>query len=300
MTVDDRALNRRVWASLARELPPTSADTPLRVLEIGAGIATMVERVLGWDLLAHSEYKAVDVDRANIEEAGRRLRSLAGGSGYTLADSGPEWLTLSREDRMARVELEAADAFDFVGRKNEARSWDLLIASAFLDLVDVPAILPGLLSLLRPGGLFYFTVNFDGSTVLEPQIDRDLDALIEELYHRTMDSGLEGRTGGSRTGRRLFAYLAAAGAQILDAGASDWVVHPGPRGYEADEAYFLHHIVHTISEALRGSPELDTEAFAEWVDLRHDQIERAELVYIAHQLDFLGRVSPSSQPLGES
>ena len=39
---------------------------------------------------------------------------------------------------------------------------DVLIANAVLDLVDVPAVLPGLLQLLAPGGVYWFTINYDG------------------------------------------------------------------------------------------------------------------------------------------
>jgi len=46
------------------------------------------------------------------------------------------------------------------------RKWDVLIAHAFLDLMDISAPLPMLLSLLKPGGLFYSTIQFDGATVL--------------------------------------------------------------------------------------------------------------------------------------
>ena len=115
-----------------------------------------------------------------------------------------------------------------------------------------------LLSRLAPGGLFYFTLNFDGATILEPPIDPDLDALIEALYHRTMDTRhCRGRpSGSSRTGRRLFGRLKEAGARLIAAGSSDWVVFPGPDGYPGDEAYFLHFIIDTIGQALHGHPEL--------------------------------------------
>ena len=96
-------------------------------------------------------------------------------------------------------------------------------------------------------------------------------------------------SGDSRSGRHLFGYLQAAGAQILAAGASDWVVFPGPDGYPADEAYFLHFIIHTIHGALAGHPELDPYCLDAWAARRHAQIERCELVYIAHQMDFVGR-----------
>ena len=148
------------------------------------------------------------------------------------------------------------------------------------------------MSRLAPGGLFYFTLNFDGATILEPPIDPDLDALIEALYHRTMDTRRSrGRpSGSSRTGRRLFGRLKEAGARLIAAGSSDWVVFPGPDGYPGDEAYFLHFIIDTIGQALHGHPELAGSRFQAWIAQRHRQIEARELIYIAHQLDFLGYI----------
>jgi hypothetical protein len=90
----------------------------------------------------------------------------------------------------------------------------------------------------------------------------------------------------------IFGYLRSAGAELLDAGSSDWVVFAGPNGYPADEAYFLHFIVHTMHAALEGHPDLDAARFEDWVAQRHAQVEQGALVYIAHQLDFLGRVPP--------
>ena len=87
-----------------------------------------------------------------------------------------------------RITFAAADLFDFLDREPGKSAWDLLVAHAVLDLVDLPTALPPLLSRLAPGGLFYFSLNFDGATIFEPPIDPDLDALIEALYHRTMDT----------------------------------------------------------------------------------------------------------------
>jgi hypothetical protein len=97
-------------------------------------------------------------------------------------------------------------------------------------------------------------------------------------------------SGHSRTGRRMFAYLEAAGAEIAAAGSSDWVVFPRHDRYPADEAYFLHFIIDTIAGALHGHPELERHLFEAWIAQRHAQIEGGTLVYVAHQLDFCGRV----------
>lgn len=266
--IDDRALNRHVWQAMAAALPPP----PLRVLEVGAGIGTMAERLVERGVLTQGHYTAVDADPHNSETAARRL---------------PQALPPTID-----VELVTADIFDFIAAENGRRHWDLLIAHAFLDLVDAPRALPLLFSLLRPRGHYYFTLNFDGATIFEPTIDPALDAQIEALYHRSMDERtVDGRpSGDSRSGRHLFHHLRRSGAHLLAAGSSDWVVHAGADGYAAGEAYFLHFIIDTIDAELRGHPKLDATAFAAWVAQRHAQIEAGELVYIAHQLDFFGRV----------
>jgi len=293
-SVDDRALNRHVWESLLRALPAATPATPLHVLELGAGIGTMVERSLDWGLLTNAAYTGIDAEPNNIDEAQRRLPSWAAAHGFRV-DRAWGQVTLQRDEQVVSVELEAVDFFDFVARERGHRAWDLLIAHAFLDLVDVPDVLPSLFSLLQPGGLFYFTIVFDGATVFQPEIEPALDIQIESLYHQTMDRRITAGkpSGDSRTGQHLFSHLQAAGGELLDAGGSDWVVFAGPSGYLEDEAYFLHFIIHTIYAALEGHPDLDAARFADWIAQRHAQIEDGSLIYIAHQLDFVGRLPVS-------
>jgi len=145
---------------------------------------------------------------------------------------------------------------------------------------------------LKPGGLCYFTINFDGATIFEPVIDPALDAQIETLYHRSMDERItDGQpSGDSRSGRHLFHLLPRAGVEILAAGSSDWVVFGRGGSYPADEAYFLHAILHFVEVTLTGHPELDQKDFARWMTERRRQIAAGELVYIAHQMDFVGQI----------
>lgn len=290
-SVDDRALNRHVWGSLIQRLPQATPERPLRVLEVGAGIGTMLERLLDRGLLTDATYTAIDADPDNICEAGRRLPAWALTRGYRVGEDQGQ-ISFRRGEQNVSVELEAADFVGFAVRKRGQRGWDLLIAHAFMDLIDIPTALPHLFSLLRGGGLFYFTLVFDGATLFQPEIDPALDAQIETLYHQTMDQRITAGkpSGDSRSGRYLFSHLRAAGAELLDAGGSDWVVFAGPNGYPADEAYFLHFIIHTVDAALGGHPDLDPARFAAWIAQRHAQVEEGSLVYIAHQLDFLGRV----------
>ena len=269
-SVDDRALNSHVWQTLVAALP----DGPLRVLEIGSGIGTMAERLVERGALTAGTYTAVDGEPANTAAARVRLQALPAA---------------------VQLELVTDDAFNFATLEQGRRAWDALIAHAFLDLVDVPQALPQLLALLRPGGLCYFTINFDGATILEPTIDPALDAQIEALYHQTMDARLTNGqpSGDSRTGRHMFGHLRRAGVEVLAAGSSDWVVFAGAGGYPEDEAYFLHFIIHTLRQALAGHPALDGRLFEAWIAQRHAQIEAGTLVYVAHQLDFVG-VKPAA------
>ncbi len=299
-TVDDRALNRHVWQSLVCALPDAIPENPLQVLEVGAGIGTMLERLLDWGLLTQAAYTAIDAEPDNIDMAHNRLPSWAASNGFSVEEDQGR-MRIQRGEQSTLVELEAVNLFDFVGREQGRRGWDVLIAHAFLDLMNVPTVLPSLFSLIRPGGLFYFTLVFDGNTIFQPELDPALDAQIEALYHQTMDQRIinGNPSGDSRSGRHLFGHLHTAGVELLDVGSSDWVAFSRPEDYPADEAYFLHFIIHTVDTALKGHPDLDAARFADWIDQRHAQIEQGVLVYIAHQLDFLGRVlaQPSSSRL---
>lgn len=304
-SIDDRSLNPHVWQRLLELLPRAAPDRPLRVLEIGAGIGTMIERLLEKRVLAQATYTAIDAEAVNIMEAGRRLPDWASKHGFRVSRSEPAAsssqdrcrqlrLQRSRGQQEIVVELEALELSVFVQRERGRQTWDVLLAHAFLDLMDVPAILPDLFSVLSPGGLLYCPLTFDGATIFQPPIDPGLDGQIEALYHQTMDQRLTAGapSGDSRAGRHLFAHLRAAGAEVVAAGSSDWVVCAGAGGYSADEAYFLHYILHTIETALTGHPALDAERFAAWLAQRHAQVEHGALVYIAHQLDLLGRIPP--------
>jgi SAM-dependent methyltransferase len=280
-TVDDRALNRQVLAELRRLMP---AGAP-RVLEVGAGLGTMVARLLDWGVVGTGEYILLDADRQLLDHSRHWLRDWAAARGLRsdpLADG------LQVGD--LRVRLVHAELGRYLQAAGGAPA-DVLIANAVLDLVDVPAILPGLLRLLVPGGVYWFTINYDGESIFEP--GHPHDDQVMQAYHRDMDERVRyGRPAGeSRTGRRLFGHLRAAGAPALAAGSSDWVVGAGPDGnYPGDEAYFLRSILSTIQDALRSRPDrVEPADLADWLAVRGRQLAAGELVYIAHQLDFAGR-----------
>ncbi len=289
VSVDDRSLNKDVWNSLFRALHPWR-ERPLRVLDVGAGIGTMAQRLWRWRLHPHILYTGVDLSSENIDHAQAQLQEWARGRGGSVLRTANGFVLRTSTQQMT-ISLIQEDALSFVRRPEQQGAWDLLIAHAFLDLVDIAAVLPQLLATLKQGGFCYLTLNFDGVTIFEPVAEPSFETKLIALYHQSMDQRLiEGRlSGDSRAGRHLFAHLNAAGVDVMAAGASDWVVIPQKDGYPEDEAYFLHFIVHTVFQELVDHPQLDRDQVVAWTQERHAQIDAGTLVYIAHQLDYLGR-----------
>ncbi len=278
-TVDDRALNKDVLQALRMQL----SSEPVSIIEVGAGIGTMFKRLVDWRVVCAGDYVLVDEMAENIEYAREWIPQWATEAGLSVERTSENQFLLCDQTREIRIRLECTDVFDFTQRNKSPA--DLLIAHAFLDLLPMPESLEKLFSLTQ--GLAWLTINFDGMSALEPVVDRALDAKLERLYHESMDRRPTG--GDSRSGRHLFGHLRSLGADVLAAGASDWVVYAKDGHYTADEKYFLQFILHFFESSLRGCNELEVGTFERWLAKRHEQVECGELVYIAHQMDFLVR-----------
>ena len=287
-SVDDRALNRVVLDSLKANL----CAEPIRIIEVGAGIGTMLARLLRWNIITNAEYVLVDEMAENMEYARDWLPHWANESNLRVERSAENQLRIIDPTRDVHIQFEQANVFDFIQKKPVPAN--LLIANAFLDLLPMPESMSKILSLTKD--LAWLTINFDGVTSLEPVIESELDEKIERIYHSTMDMRPTG--GDSRTGRHLFSHLINIGAKIISAGASDWVVHSVNGRYPADEAYFLCFILHFFEESLSGNAELNADKFADWLKKRRFQIDCGELVYVAHQMDFLVRFKNQHQRPG--
>lgn len=278
-TVDDRALDRRLVDELREAL--TERDGPLRVLEIGAGIGTMLTRFLDWGVLPEgdTEYVALDMQAENVATLREYLSEWAAERDLTVA--GDEVLTLDDGGRRVTVEPIVADAVDYAA--DAAHDYDLLVGAALLDILDRDA-LGTLLGTVAPRGLYYFPITFDGATRFRPPHPADHD--VERRYHDHMDSkpGGDSRAGGDVLDRlnRL------DGAALLEVAGSDWVVRPTDGSYPGDEAYFLRHILDTVEGAVTEMGGVD--GLDDWLATRREQVDAGELLYHTHQLDFLGRV----------
>ena len=85
VSVDDRALNRQVWEQLVASVAALDRSQPLRILELGCGIGTMVERLLEWGFAERVDYLGIDVQDENIHHAITRLGEWASAHGFKLA-----------------------------------------------------------------------------------------------------------------------------------------------------------------------------------------------------------------------
>ena len=287
-SLDDRSLNRYVYSVLAMKLAKNAPSNTLAILEVGAGIGTMMARLLEWGLLQQATYTALDSRPDFVRETDRYLGDWARQWDFRFEHTAALERIISRFAQMLNVEYQPEALENFLA-KQTAPQWDVLVAHAFLDLVDLESTLPELVRVVKPGGYLYLTLNFDGGTTFEPPIDPVMDAKIESLYHASMETRqIAGRpAGSSHTGRQLFTSLRQLGLPILAAGSSDWVVCAGAQGYPEDEAFFLSFILDTIENSLGGLPEQVADRFPSWMDTRRAQLEAGELVYIAHQLDIL-------------
>ena len=267
-SIEGRCLNAQVWSALIAHLAGLQ-DRPVRILELGGGVGSIALRLLKSPPVATAQYTFVDASADSLAVAHTEI-----------AAAGSPW----------SFDFVTADIFAHLDRQAEG-SWDLLIGHALLDLLDLPTSLPRLLACLRPAGVFYFPINYDGLTIFEPEIDAKFERELFAAYHRTMDERLvEGNpSGDSFSGRHLLTALPAAGAQIVAAGASDWVVVPQHGAYPGDEAYFLACILQTIEGALTGFAGLDQTRLQLWLEKRRAQLAHRELILVAHQLDVLGK-----------
>ena len=199
-TVDDRALNRTVWRSLTDALGQLPHDD-VRMAELGAGTGSMLERLIDWGFFAdlappghrRSPVRAIrldliDNDRPSLDRARSRVPDLARSRGWDHAETTDGWrLRHSSIDLDVRFEL--TDVLALV-RETTSRPYDILLAHAFLDLFHLPTALPPMLQIIAPGGLFYFTINYDGVTIFEPVVDRSLEDAVQASYNRAMDERL--------------------------------------------------------------------------------------------------------------
>jgi hypothetical protein len=243
--LDDRSLNRAVLDRFAAALPPEPA-----ILEVGAGTATMAERLVEWGVIDGGRWVAVDAHERALAAGEARI----GGSVGDLS-----------------VEFRVADAFEFAREAAAAgREFDAVVGCAFFDVVDAA---PAVAALAPVAPLAYAPITYDGETRFAPP-DPDDDAVLSR-YHRHMR---EYRPGGPDGAAAL-----AREATVVAEGPSPWSIAPP---YADGERVVLGHVLDTVAEAV-GETGLDA---GDWADRRREALRDGRLRYEAANRDLLVRL----------
>jgi len=216
-----------------------------RVVDVGAGRLSMLPVVLDAAARAgYSElvYVAIDSDGAPLAEAADELKSDAG---YVHADFafdpafallGVVGRTVACLRREAQTNAPAVRLFLLSGDVRALASGlradpasanlevDLLVASAFADLMP-PAALLATLVRLAPGALAYLPITFSGRTELTPACagatNIPSDARVFASYHDHLRA-----QGQHFDTEALLTFCASAGAATLAAEPSHWDIAP--------------------------------------------------------------------------
>lgn len=277
--LDRRSLNAQVFEAFREAL----AGLPkVEIVDLGTGTGAMLRHLALTTSNPALVLTGVEREAALVEVAvGYCWQALtAAGWQCRLAESGFE---ARRDGCWRRFCLVHADCFDF----HPKAPCQVVCAHTFLDLVPVAWILAQAASWLAPGGLFYATCNYDGSTVLFPVYsDPSFEAELLACYDRSMElRQLDGEaTGGALCGRRLHQALVTGGWEVLCFGSSDWNLTPVHGRYRDADATVLEALLEMICSEAAG---LDPKALAQWHRVRLDQLKAGQLGMIVHQLDCL-------------
>ena len=286
-TIDERSINRRVWERFVTRLNLTGRHEAIKLMEIGAGTGYTLFKVL--EAINHSfiEYTIIELERDHAANLIHKFQHWAAYKGGTMERQRDGNYIMRAPGIEVCIRMEVEDAVQYLtsSQERDGGTYDAIMGQAILDLLDIDRILPLMDNALKRGGLYYFSINFDGMTSFLPAYDAEIDQLVENIYHASMvHDGID----RSQTGRRVLMNLLQSKAHLLETGSSDWIVVPDAKGnYPGEESYFLAHILQLVRKELLNTSRIDHQLAVDWYKVRLDQVRQGHLVYIAHQLDIL-------------
>jgi hypothetical protein len=280
-SVDDKSLNQAVWSKLINSIKAQQNKSgPMHILEIGAGIGTMIERFLEADLLTDCHYTAIEMESPFREVAFNRLKNWAILNNFSFDEINKEKITLTCDGKNLELNWVITDVLNYHEMANK-NTHDLLIGHAIIDLLPVPQCMPTLLDYLKPGATFYFSLNFSGTTQFIPA--HPFDEKISAAYHQDMDNRFpQLKWQPSQTGVMLGNWLTTQGHTIIEQGLSDWNLPLSDLEPDTNRL-FINNILDTIENALKNLPGLE-----EWLKTRRTQLKTRELQLLVTNQDYLG------------
>jgi SAM-dependent methyltransferase len=293
--LDSAGLNRRVLRRFRRRLE--GFESP-RLLDLGTGTGAMLRRCLAMNLKGSPLLVGIDKDADSLALARDKIAALPGHPGAMPA--------AAESPGTPRIRLLRLDLVKAALQKNPqtglaAGSFDCVTAHALMDLLPLEPVIDWAWFLLRPGGLFYASLNYEGLTRFLPAgAHRDFEAALLEDYDRSMDerrvAGLS--SGGSRSGSRLRLALAGQGFRLLACGRSDWKVRP--RRLEAgcsggEESTLLRTLLTMVYREALKRPDFRKRRseLESWYASRMREVRERRLGVRVRHLDVLGVKAPA-------
>jgi len=225
--IDSKSLHQPTWQLLVEAC---RTQEPARVLEVGAGVGTMLRRLFLAGALGNTSYWALEPQLALLEQASRLLEQLV--RDYP-------------ESAHNVVLYPLADDWQSFSARPAAHPYILVVAHAFVDLVDAPAFLDSLVPFVAEGSLVYLSLIFDGLTQWYPQLPED-DELMD-LYHADMGhSVFNGTRSGPRSARLIWNHALKGGWKLLSAGPSDWIMIAPTSAHEQVVQLWLLSTIHKV------------------------------------------------------
>jgi hypothetical protein len=262
---------------------------PSQILDLGGGIGSMFTYFTQDRIKCEFDYTLVDEAIDNIQFIPENVKNQSKDKGFIFEECGRQKYRVSNGESICQLQTICSSTEEFIRTWDKGKSFDIVLASSYLDIVPVPETLRLIETVLGPAGVLYLPLNYDGLTLFHPEIDIHLDEEIVFLFNQSMDNRqINGsQTGGSLTGRKLLDWLPETGYEIVCAGSSDWCLLPNSGKYRGDEDYFLACILQFVEESVSPLWKDRPEILEKWLATRRKQMSEGKLSYLAHQLDFL-------------
>jgi SAM-dependent methyltransferase len=191
---------------------------PISVADLGAGSGSTL-RLLAPHLGSEQRWTLIDHDPALLAHARARLSAWA-----DAATSDGSRLRLMKAGKVVEVATEVRDlAHDSL--PDSAATSDVVVASAFFDLVGERWLKDFVERLSAAGRPLYARLTYDGRKSFEPPHPLDAPTLTAFNAHQRTDKGL-GSSLGPSAGVRLADLAEAAGYEVVS-GPSPWFLGPG-------------------------------------------------------------------------
>jgi SAM-dependent methyltransferase len=293
--VDLQCLNRSVLTDFVTRIESLRDPS---ILDLGTGTGLIIRKLAEMQLKGDAYIAGVDIDQRSCHAAVSLIEDDITHTGFRRVEKDRQkdpcscgFIRAQSGGLQLCIDIRIGDALapGTPWLPGDA-AFDAVTANSFLDLMPLKDIVMVIRGLLKPGGLLYATINYDGMTTLLPlSSDTEFEADLLDNYNRSMDMRrIRGKvSGGSRTGSRLFGVLIEEGFALLKWGCSDWIVVPEQGRYKRGEEIFLRAIIRMIyDEGLKGG-RLKREKLDRWLSERVAALEDGRLAFMNHQIDVL-------------